>query len=215
MEQSPPQFVDPAVSRAKFDREVADYRAHERDYRRRGWILLEASFPKVLVALAAPQLSPPAIVTGVLLDYTNYDAEPPSVRLVDPFTEEPFPHDKLPTKLLRGTPLGLANGALPPGVQLPPGLPPGIPINVVQQQPLMQWYEGEVPFLCLPGVREYHCHPAHSGDAWELHRCTGAGRIVRLLDVIDTYGIKPLTGYSVNVQITAQITGFDQGQPPA
>jgi hypothetical protein len=71
------QYVDPTVSRAKFDREIEEYRALESDYRRRGWLLVRAEFPEVLVVLAAPQVKPPPIVTGVMLNYVNYDAEPP------------------------------------------------------------------------------------------------------------------------------------------
>lgn len=85
--------------------------------------------------------------------------------------------------------------------------------RIMQQQPLMQAYPGELPFLCIAGVREYHDHPAHSGDAWELHRPSGAGRLIRILEVIDTYGLRPLTGYNVN--LTPQIVGFAQGEPPA
>lgn len=208
MEERRAQFVDPLVSKEKFDREIAEYRTNEREYRRRGWMLLEGSFPKVLVAMAAPQLSPPAIVTGVLLDYTNYDAEPPSVRLVDPFTEEAFPPDALPTVLKRGIETPSGDGVVPPGLQLPPGAQ----IRVVQEQPLMQWYENDIPFLCVAGVLEYHNHPAHSGDSWELHRAAGAGRLVRLLDIIDKYGVKPITEYGI--QLVPQISGFRQGQPP-
>lgn len=210
MEGSSAQFADPQVSQAKFEREIAEYRVNEREYRRRGWMLLEATFPKVLVAMAAPQLSPAAIVTGVLLDYSNYDAEPPSVRLVDPFTEEPFAPEALPTVLKRGIEAPIGNGFIPPpGLQLPPGAQ----VRMVQEQPLMQWYENHVPFLCLAGVREYHAHPAHSGDSWELHRAAGAGRLVRLLEIIDKYGVKPITEYGV--QLVPQIAGFRQGQPPA
>lgn len=204
------QYVDPAVSRAKFEREVAEFRAHAAEYRCRGWMLLEAKFPNTLVVMAAPQLTPPAIVTGVLLDYTNYDAAPPSVRLVDPFTGEPYPPDKLPTVLKRSGSAGI-NG-LPPEMSLPPGfqLPPGA--QILTEQPLMQWYEGGLPFLCVEGVREYHDHPAHSGDAWELHRTDGAGRLVRLLEIIDKYGVKPINQFGV--QLVPQVTGFRQGQPP-
>jgi hypothetical protein len=69
----------------------------------------------------------------------------------------------------------------------------------------------EVPFLCIAGVREYHEHPGHSGDSWELHRSTGAGRLVRLLEVIHKYGVDPLRGYSVN--LVPQV-GFEYSQPP-
>lgn len=194
-----PQYVEPAVSRRKFDREIADYRRLERDYQRRGWFLAEASYPTVVVVLAAPHVSPSPVVTGVLFDYTNYDARPPSVQLVNPFTQEPYRADQLPTPLNRGVPHAM------------PGAPDGVQMLI--QQPLMQWYTPtEVPFLCLAGVREYHDHPGHSGDSWELHRPTGAGALVRLLDVIHTYGVAPLAGWHVN--LNPQVT-FGWTAPPA
>jgi len=200
------QVVDPDVSRSKFDGEVADFRAVATEYGRRGWFLAEASFPEVLVVLAAPQIKPSPIVTGVLLDYTNYDVRPPSVRLVDPFTREPYAPAELPTNLLREIEV-----EAPHIIGLPPG---AMPARMVQQQPLMQSYPDSVdpPFLCLAGVREYHDHPAHSGDRWELHRASGAGRLVRLLEVIDTYGVRPLNGFHVN--LLPQITGLTQAQVP-
>ncbi len=195
------QHVEPAVSRAKFEQEVADFRSLGQEYRRNGWLLLEALFPKVLVAMAAPQCSPPAIVCGVLFDYTNYDAEPPSVRLVDPFTGEPYRAKELPTRLPR------AVGGQ--SLQLP-GMPGQL--QVQGAQPFMQAYgPDEIPFLCLAGVREYHLHPAHSGDAWELHRTAGAGRLVRLLEVIHTYGVQPVKGYGVNLEPHVSL---DFGEPP-
>ena len=69
----------------------------------------------------------------------------------------------------------------------------------------------EIPFLCLAGVREYHEHPAHSGDIWELHRASGAGRLVRLLEIIHRYGIEPITGMSV--QLVPQFS-VNYGPPP-
>lgn len=203
-----PQFVDPQVSRAKFEREVAEYRALEPQYRRRGWLLIEADFPHALVVLTAPRLSPPAIIAGVRFDYSNYDARPPSVRLVNPFTEEPYKAGRLPTLLLRSV-----ESAPPPGMAFP-GMPVGAEAKLVSQQPLMQAYgEDDIPFLCLAGVREYHDHPGHSGDAWELHRPTGAGRLVRLLEVISKYGVEPVSSYQVTM--TPQITGFLQSDVPA
>jgi hypothetical protein len=78
---------------------------------------------------------------------------------------------------------------------------------------LMQDYGPEsVPFLCLPGTREYHDHPGHSGDAWELHRPAGAGRLVRILEIIDTYGVRPISGY--NVALVPQVNGLAQGEVP-
>jgi Predicted metal binding domain len=196
------QFAEPAVSLAKFEQEIADFQSLADEYRRNGWFLLDASFPQVLVAFAAPQLNPPAIVCGALVDYSNYDAEPPSVHLVNPFTREPYLAKELPTSLNRAVPAQSMNL-------------PGVPGEFQLQgaQPLMQAYGPDsIPFLCIAGVREYHQHPAHSGDAWELHRSAGAGRLVRLLEVIHTYGVKPLTGYSVN--LVPQV-GLEFGEPPA
>lgn len=29
------------------------------------------------------------------------------------------------------------------------------------------------PFLCLPGIREYHTHSSHTGDAWDNYHARG------------------------------------------
>lgn len=201
------QYVDPQVSRAKFDREISEYHQVERDYLRRGWMLVRADFPSVLVVLAAPQLTPAPIVTGVAFDYTNYDMQPPSVRLVHPFTGEPYKAKELPTILKRAIE---TDGPPIPGLQLPLGAQ----TRFVAQQPLMQWYSPEdTPFLCLAGVREYHDHPGHSGDAWELHRRSGAGRLVRLLETITKYGIQPISEYQIELQL--RIAGFKQREVPS
>ena len=82
MSDVPGQYVDPLVSRAKFDREIAEYLSLEADYRARGWFLVKVEWPLAIVILGSSKTSPPTIVTAVQFDYTNYDAEPPSVRLV-------------------------------------------------------------------------------------------------------------------------------------
>ncbi len=203
------QYVEPSVSRAKFDREVAEYRAMEAQYRRRGWLLVEAEFPRAVVVLCAAQLVPPAVIVGVAFDYSNYDAQPPSVRLVDPFTGEPYRAGALPTTLQRAV-----ESPLPPGMPFAMPLAAGAEARIVAHQPLMQWYSpDDVPFLCLAGVREYHDHPGHSGDAWELHRVTGAGRMVRLLEVIGRYGVEPISDYQVS--LVPQIGGFVQRDVPS
>jgi hypothetical protein len=200
------QFADPVVSRTKFEREISDYRQFSAKYRERGWFLIEAEFPKVVVVLAAAKLRPPAMVMGVEFDYSNYDALPPSVRIVNPFTGEPYRTKELPTALNRSLP--------PQEIPVPviPGIPGAQKMMVQGVQSYLQSYgPEEIPFLCLAGVREYHEHPAHSGDLWELHRRTGAGRLVRLLEVIHRYGIEPITGFAV--QFIPQV-GLEFGQPP-
>jgi len=87
-----------------------------------------------------------------------------------------------------------------------PCLPAGGELMFEAAQPYMQSHDpDEIPFLCLAGVREYHEHPAHSGDVWELYRKSGAGRLVRLLEIVDRYGVAPMTG--LNVQLVPQV-GF-------
>ena len=187
------QYVDPVVSRAKFDREIAEYLDIETDYRVRGWFLVKAEWPVAIFLLASKRTSPPAIVTAVQFDYTNYDVEPPSVRLVDPFSGRLLVSRELPTHLLRmipGPEAPTTDGAQERGVQ-----------------PLMQAESPEdVPFLCIAGVKEYHDHPGHSGDSWELHRPTGAGRLVRLLGVISKYGVEPVTSLVVALQVRLAVS---------
>ena len=195
MVNAPEQYVDPAVSRAKFDREITDFRSIEADYRARGWFLVKAHWPVAVVVLASNKTTPPTIVTAVQFDYTNYDAEPPSVRLIDPFSGRFLLSKELPTRLLRAI----------PGQEMPMLVPGGPKVKVNMVQELMQAHSPEdLPFLCVAGVKEYHDHPGHSGDPWEIHRPAGEGRLVRLLEVISKYGLEPVTGFSIN--LSPQVT---------
>ena len=136
------QYVDPVVSRAKFDREITEYRSIEADYRARGWFLVESEWPVVVVVLASKKTSPPSILTAVRLDYTNYDAEPPSVRLVDPFSGRFLLSKELPTRLPR-----MIHG--PETV-----LPDGAKMQLNRAEELMQAHSPEeLPFLCIAGSR--------------------------------------------------------------
>ena len=184
------QHVDPEVSNAKVQRELAEYLSLEADYRMRGWFLIEAKGPLVTVVLASNKTNPPTIVTAVRFDYTNYDAEPPSVRFVDPFSGRPFLNRDLPIRLLRTVP--------GPEVDMPG--PGGIKAQLNTTQDLMQAHSpDDLPFLCIAGVKEYHEHPGHSGDSWELHRPNGEGRLVRLLEVISKYSLDTVKGFNVNL----------------
>ena len=196
------QYVDPTVSRTKFDREIAEYLSLEADYRARGWFLVKVDWPLVIVVLASNKTRPAAIVTAVQFDYTNYDAEPPSVRIVDPFSGRLLMSQEIPTRLPR----------MILGPEMPIPGPGGVKAQLNGQQDLMQSHSPEdLPFLCIPGVKEYHDHPGHSGDPWELHRSAGEGRLVRLLEVISKYGLEPVQGFNVN--LVPQVT-FAVSNPP-
>jgi hypothetical protein len=69
-----------------------------------------------------------------------------------------------------------------------------------QEQNLLQDYGPDtVPFLCVGGVREYHAHPGHSGDPWDLQRAAGAGQLARLAEIIWRYGVDPINGYAITM----------------
>lgn len=40
------------------------------------------------------------------------------------------------------------------------------------------------PFLCLPGIREFHTHPNHSKDRWNGYQLRGTYRLVNIIDRI-------------------------------
>ena len=221
------RLTDPAVSRAKFYREVAEYRTLESEYRGRGWFLVEAEFPIAFFVLAAAHLKPAPVVFGVEFDFTDYDLLPLGVTLVDPFTREPYRARELPTVLPR---LVGAGGAVLSREAVAARVAEGggeAPIDVELGQ-LMMWHDPEeVPFICLPGVRAYHEHPAHTGDSWLLHRHRGTGRMAALLQHLYRFGIQTVVGYEVEAQlqtvgwrppgpfgIQAQITGLAMGVGP-
>ena len=56
------------------------------------------------------------------------------------------------------------------------------------------------PFFCVPGIREYHDHPQHSGDPWLLHRHTGEGSLATIADRIWRAMSRNLLGLHVEFQ---------------
>ncbi len=193
-----PQVVDPEVSKRKFDQMIESFGRYEDTYRARGWFLITAAFPEAVVLMAAPQLEPPTLVACLKLDYTNYDAYPPSVTFVHPFNLKPLMASEVRLPLFQQVALG-------------EDATPIAGIGLKQRLPLLQAYQPtDLPFLCLAGVLEYHMHPGHTGDPWELYRCEGRGRIEYLLEQIDKYGVRPLTGYALGLRIT----GYTIGEPP-
>ncbi|ANW03146.1 putative metal-binding protein [Bradyrhizobium icense] len=187
------QTVDPEVSRVKFERELANYRSMESAYRKRGWILLDAEFPEIFVVFAATKPRPPPIVAAIVLNFTDYDLRPPSVRFVDPFTREPIPAKLLQVQMLRraaipgATPETIRALAQQGGVQV---------TNMIQYNS-----PDDRPFICLPGIREYHDNPAHTGDSWLMHRSSGEGSLVFILEKIWHHGVSPIEHYQVQVQV--------------
>lgn len=192
--------VNPEISRRKFEREIADYRRMEDIYIERGWFLLKAAFPEVFVVFATPVTAPPTVVIGAAINFENYDFWPPSVTLANPFTRQPYLMKNLPVQMPRigaGIPpdllAQLQAGLLPPGFQLPLD-------NLLQSAS-----PEDKPFLCVPGVREYHNSPAHSGDSWLLHRGKGEGTLHFIIETIYKYAIKSIVGFHVQPAYKIQL----------
>lgn len=190
-----PLLVDPAISRIKFERELAEYRAIEDEHLRRGWWVLYAEFPRLFIVFASPRLKPPAVIFGAILDFTNYDFWAPSVVLVNPFTREPYKAKELPTVMKRQrvipAPAGIAAIAQIQGQEVQ---------QIVSEEHLLQAHSpDDVPFLCVSGVREYHQHPGHTGDSWLLYRGTGRGTLFFVLDILYRYGVQPIDTYNVDM----------------
>ena len=144
------QYVDPAVSRAKFDRELANYISIEADYRARGWFLVKAHWPVAIVALASKKTSPPTIV-------------PPSSSTTRTMTPSPLSSIGRPFLWKVPSEQGVANppASHDPGPELPMPGPDGAKAQLNTAQDLMQAHSPEeIPFLCIPGVKEYHDHLA-------------------------------------------------------
>lgn len=198
-------LVDPAVTRAKFDREIADHHRLQGQYVRRGIWLVDATFPEVFVIFGVPQVKPPLVMFGAVIDFQNFDLWPPSVRLVNPFTREPYSYEEAPTRLAQRMEIQ--------GVQVQLALTPQGPVTQVPQQPLLQPSLTDAPpFVCIRGIREYHAHPAHSGDDWLLYRGEGHGTLGYVLEQLHKYGVAPVRGYFV--ELVPTVTGVDPGEPP-
>lgn len=144
-----PQLVDPEISRRKLERQVKEFQNNAARYRERGyWIAFQEGL-NVYVAAAARipmSIGPipfPVVTACVRFNFDNFDLWAPSLTIVDFFTLQPsFPLVGA-MEFAEGEPLNLLIGQHP---------------------------QTQLPFLCLPGVREYHTHPQHTGDLWLLRR---------------------------------------------
>lgn len=169
--------VDPEVTRLKLERELELWHENEETYRRRGWFLLGRRELEVdigfLARLPVGAQPIPTMTACVRIDFTNFDVWAPSVEFIDPFTGD---YVSPPVQALVDTEEG------------PRDL-------VVHSHP-----ETNRPFFCVPGIRQYHDHPQHSGDSWLLHRQTREGSLATICDRIWRAMARNLLGIQVNVQ---------------
>ena len=182
-------IVDPAVARRKFDKEVRLARSQPY-WQQQGVWMLRAEFPIVFVIFATPKMMPwcPGVIAGLHIDFSDYDIRPPSVRFVDPFTEAALTFTEM-------------KWHFPRTVNAVRDRTSG-QITAAEQLAYVQSFDNIKPFLCLPGVREYHECSAHSGDSWFMHRSPREGLLVHLLTILQRYGPGSIQGITFNLTPT-------------
>ena len=194
------QVTDPRVTRVKFDRELASFLSHRTDFQRQGCLLLDTTYPRVLLLFGAPRVTPAAVLFAAEFDFTNYDVDPISVRLVNPWTGTVLRMSELPStlpKIVIAEPATTTDSST-----LPAQGAPEVQFAFLAQSWLPP---NDIPFLCIRGVREYHRHPAHTGDSWLLYRGRGEGSLMALIGQMLTHSSNAIQGYSVQVQFKGLI----------
>lgn len=97
-----------------------------------------------------------------------------------------------------------------------PGVAPDTVATMIQQGsvPLTNLLQSnrpdDYPFICLPGVREYHDNPAHTGDSWLLHRGSGEGSLAFILEKIWVYGVDPISTFQLQAAVQVPNIGLAQ-----
>lgn len=171
--------VDPEVNRRKFKQQV-DLLLMARDiYRReRGWIIEEVAYPHIFVVMLTP--GHPFALFTVDLDFVDYNLQPPSVTFRDPVGRRPLVRNELPPALQR---VGERTISV-----------------MIASHPYTR-----LPFLCFPGIREYHSHPQHTNDPWDAYRYDGStGTAFQCLDLAWRYCVRSLPMMATPVGLGAE-----------
>lgn len=186
------QFVDQEVTRIKFEKELQEFKQNEDDYRRKGIICIKADFPSIMLLFAIPQLKPQPIAFAVNIDFTNWDVEPPSVKFIDPFSEKALHREDIKINFFQVKDKNAIKTH---------------PNGQLAELDLLQGQNEILPFFCIPGVKEYHQHPAHSGNSWMLHRTKGEGKLCVLIEQLYKHSIAQSAGFTVTINLNM---GFNE-----
>lgn len=166
-------LVEPEISRQKLQREVDAWRSNEADYRARGWLLLRHDVLTVELAflgrIPLGNAQVPIVLPTIRLEYENYDLWPPSMTFIDVFTGD------------AAEPL-LLNAFL---------MTDSGPRNI-----LLRNADGKA-FLCVPGTREFHDHPQHSGEPWALFRARKMGALAVIAERVSESMTNTIKGVGI------------------
>ena len=181
MESNNLQITDPKVSRLKFEKEIQDFRALEGEWRKKGIYCLKAEFPVVELFFTANRLEPPKSSFVVRIDFTNYNTMPPSIVFIDKKDGTAIKQRNLGISFIKVNQTWTGNQCK------------------LDFQSILVGNPDDIPFICIPGVREYHLHPAHSGNSWFLHKIRGEGTLGFLIDQLYSHSIENMNTATIHL----------------
>ncbi len=187
MEKNNLQYMEPEVSLTKFKEEIDDFHKISNDWREKGVFLIHENYPIVEFLFTAPKIQPSAVAFAVRIDFTNYDIEPPSLKFICPFTKKILDRNEVKLGFIQ---INKQSANVNLEIQ-----------NQNQSQDLLQSHQNKTPFFCIPGIKEYHDHPAHTGDSWLLYRKKGEGSLGFILDQLYNHSIPFIKGYQLGIQV--------------
>lgn len=188
-------FVNSRVTKLKWTAELKDFKSNEQNWRQLGVFLIKEDFPNLEFIFTVVKTHPRAIAYAVRINFENYDVDPPSVKFIDPVSGVNLKRVEVPFNFWKN--------------QLKEGIDPD-KATPDQYQPfdILQGTAEMEPFICIPGIREYHHHPRHTGDSWLLYRGRGEGKLGFILDQLYSHSIIYISGFSVSM-----VVGFNVLQP--
>jgi hypothetical protein len=186
------QVVEPEVTRAKFEHEIAEFILIEDEWRKKGIVCLKRDCPNAQFVFIAHHIKPVIVAFAVSIDFTNYDIDPPSVVFINPFTLQPVKTRDLQVGFFQVSTqiqqVPGSNGMQEMQLRVPVSiLVPGL---------------DDIPFLCIPGIREYHNHPAHSNNSWLNYRTKGEGKLSFILDQLYIHCIPHIVGFNAHINFS-------------
>jgi hypothetical protein len=137
------ETLRPEISAELFEEGVARLTGNPELLVDRGWLILESKHPRLTLTIHHRATGK---LRTFLFEFDNWNDQPPALSIVDPDTRQPV------------------TGTLWP------------------QQYQSYWHQSgwsntplittPKPFMCMPGILEYHTHYSHVGDKWDNYKAS-------------------------------------------